>query len=446
MLKVAGLVGFLTIISKLLGLARDLVIANYFGTSIESDAFNMAYLFTGNLFILLGGIGGPFYNSVVAVLPQIKEGKITLPFIKNILFKSFAFLLVISSAFYFLKPYLLQFFINPEKQEYFNLTLKHIDILLPLIVICGPIGIVFAVLNIYKRYFEPSLSPAAVNIALISTVFIMGDSFNGLALSIGTSIGAVASFLLQLPSFSIICNKFKEGLLGSEDSKENNTESISDLKKLKGKYGHILYPALLTTLAGQAIVIVDSFFCDSLSQGSWTALVMGNRLIQLPLGVLLTAFLVPLFPKLSELAGYNNLEGMKIETKRALKFLLLLCIPATAIGMIGSEFFIKLLFERGAFDSNSTILVSTVFFFLCLSIIPTIYREIVNRIFYSFGDSRTPLFVMLFGVLVKIYLNSVFIKLWGLAGVPIATVIVIILNLGILLFILRRRLGSFICF
>ena len=70
MYRVASFVAFLTIISKILGLARDLVIAQYFGTSMQADAFNMAYLFTGNFFIIFGGVGGPFYSAVVAALPK----------------------------------------------------------------------------------------------------------------------------------------------------------------------------------------------------------------------------------------------------------------------------------------------------------------------------------------------------------------------------------------
>ena len=86
MFRIAGLVAVLTIISKILGLARDLVIAHYFGTSMEADAFNLAYLLTGNFFIILGGIGGPFYSSLIAVLPKLQSQDFNVQdFLKDLL-------------------------------------------------------------------------------------------------------------------------------------------------------------------------------------------------------------------------------------------------------------------------------------------------------------------------------------------------------------------------
>lgn len=444
MFKVAGLVGILTIISKVLGLARDLVIANYFGTSMMADAFNMAYLFTGNFFILFGGIGGPFYSSVIAVLPKLDghDPRAIKQFLKSIFLKSFMALTVVALIIYLSKSYILQFFIDPAKEEYFNMTLFHINILLPLIVICGPIGILFAILNVYKRYFAPSLSPAVINIILIGTVFVMGDSNNGLALSLGMSLGAVISMLFQVPGYIEVKKQLKEA--GSKIH-EKLEEIKEQLQIAKDKYGEILYPALLSTGLGQGIVYVDSFFCDGLGEGSWTSVVMANRLIQLPLGVLLTAFLVPLFPALSSLAKNNNYDEMRVQIKKALRVLVAICLPATFVGVVFAEPLIRLLFERGAFDANSTLMVSTVFFWLCFTIIPYLYRDTVTRVFYSLGDSRTPMFVGALAIALKIACNYYLVAKFGLAGIPMASIIVIIVNFVILSLLLKRKTGKYIC-
>lgn len=491
MYKVAGLVGILTVLSKVLGLARDLVIANYFGTSVMADAFNMAYLFTGNFFILFGGIGGPFYSSVVAVLPKLKEKdpEAIKEFLKSILLKSFLALVLVTLVLFLFKNQIVARFVNPERTEYYELTLFHMQVLLPLVLICGPIGIFYGVLNVYKKYFAPSLSPAVVNVVLIGAIFMMGDSMSGLALSLGTAVGGLVAMLVQLPGFLAIKNKLKclspsregaidavkigaegsmaniesvthETLITAEDmeggvttssldcAQEQETKSsnfVMHLKEAKAKYGDVLYPALLGTFVGQGIVYVDSFFCDCLGEGSWTSIVMANRLIQMPLGVLLTAFLVPLFPKLSELAHENNLDEMKAQVKKALRPLVLLCLPATLVGALFAEPIIKLLFERGAFDANSTYMVSTVFFWLCFSIIPYVYRDTVTRVFYSLGDSRTPLYVAIGAILLKIWLNHELVKHHAIAGIPMATVAITILNFIVLSIILKKKTGKYLC-
>lgn len=432
MLKVVSLIASLTVISKILGLIRDLVIAHYFGTSMMADAFNLAYLFTGNVFIIFGGIGGPFYSAVVAKLPKLQDTPhIAWEFIKHIIIKASLALFLVSAGLYFFKSYLLKFFVDyAEKPEYFNLTLLNIDILLPLVLICGPIGIIFAILNCYKKYVEPSLSPAVVNVALIATVFLMGDSMSGLALAIGTSVGGILSLGFQFPS--LIRIKSKIGTLKA---------SAEDILKPKSDYYHILYPALLSTGMAQLMVFVDGFFCKGLAEGSWTSLVLANRLIQMPLGVLLTAFLVPLYPRITALIGDDNLAEVKRLLIKALKILSAIIIPGIIIGSFFAEDLIRLVFERGAFDARSTMMVSSVFFYISFSALPFVFRDSFTRTLYSFGDSKTPLYVMIAGIILKVILNFFLVERMGLEGIALSTTLVSLFNASVLFGFVRRKLS-----
>ena len=435
MFKVASLVAVLTLLSKILGLARDLVIAKYFGTSMYADAFNMAYLFTGNIFIIFGGIGGPLYSSVVAVAPKINPKK-TWEFIKKLIYISFLIFFSLALALFIFKANLLEIFVDPiKKTEYFNITLKNINILLPLLIITGPIGIVFAILNIYKKYFEPSLSPAIVNIILIATVFIMGDTNSGLALAIGTSLGGVLSLFIQIPSLAGINNKLK-----IEDETNENTEEIPQ-NTLEKEFQSILYPALLSTGGAQLLVLVDSYFCKTLAEGSWTSLLLANRLIQMPLGILLTAMLVPVFPEISKLVKENNIPLIKHKIWKVIKFLVAICIPGIIIGMFLSEDLVRLIFERGAFDARSTEMVSSLFFYLCLSIIPYVLRDTFTRTLYSFGDSKTPLYIMLVGIAIKFIANTFLVPKFGLDGIAFSTIVVSIFNFVILSYFVNKKLS-----
>ncbi len=406
--------------------------ANYFGTTVVADAYNMAYLFTGNFFIVFGCIGGPFYSAVVSALPKVKSNRWL--FLRSIIIKSSLALAAITVVIYFIKPWLFSMFIDKVAMpQYFNLTLFQFDWLMPLIVLCAPAGIIYAALNTYGKYFEPSLSPAVVNIAMILAVLIMGDAYSGLALALGTSVGALLSVLYQLPALY--------SLRGQLESETAGHDGPLTLKTDERQYNELLIPALMSTGIGQGIVFVDSFFCNGLEQGSWTALVLANRLIQLPLGVVLTSFLVPVFPSIAELANQHRYIEMRNKVMKALGYILLLCTPALIIGMVWTEPAIKLVFERGAFDARSTALVSEAFFYLCLSIIPYIFRDTLTRVFYSLGDSKTPLYVALLAIVVKVALNFLLVERYELAGIAMATVLMTTFNFLLLSGLLYRKVS-----
>ena len=429
MFRIAGLVAVLTIISKILGLARDLVIAHYFGTSMEADAFNLAYLLTGNFFIILGGIGGPFYSSLIAVLPKLQSQDFNVQdFLKDLLKKLSLISLFVAILLFLVKDFILTIFIDKGlKPEYFAQTLTNIDILLPLIFLAAPIGILFAALNCLKKYFAPSLAPAIVNVILIATVFLMGDGFNGLALAIGTSIGGIVSFLVQLP-FAFPGKQAGLVELG-----------LDKLKSYKTEFYTLLVPALLSTSSTQIMVFIDSYFCKYLAEGSWTSVTIANRLVQMPLGVLMTAFLVPVFPKISEMVQEKRFARIREVLTKAIGVLLLISIPAVVVGMLFPKQIISIIFERGAFNAESTLLVSEVFFYLCLSIIPYVLRDSFTRTLYCFGDSRSPLYVMLVAIVLKFILNSFLVTKYGIAGIAISTVAASAFNATCLFFILKHK-------
>jgi putative peptidoglycan lipid II flippase len=109
--------------------------------------------------------------------------------------------------------------------------------------------------------------------------------------------------------------------------------------------------------------------------------------------------------------------------------------------MVWTEPAIRLVFERGAFDARSTQLVSTAFFYLCISIIPYIFRDTLTRVFYSLGDSKTPLYVAIFAIFVKVILNYLLVDNYALAGIAMATVLMTTINFIVLSGLLYLKLS-----
>ena len=432
------MIAALTVAAKLLGLARDLVITNYFGTSVYADAFNLAYIFTGSFFIMFGCIGGPFYNAIVAALPAAR--KLSAEEFRKYLFSMLGKLMLISAGIaivlFFAKDPILSLMIDKSaNQLYFDLTKMNFNWLLPLIVLTAPIGLLAGVLNAFKKYFAPSLAPAVVNIVLIAGVILTGDGFNGLALAIGTSLGALVSTWLQLPFLN--CQDYEKYKLEiEEESKDAETKDDLDLST---KFRKILIPALLSTATIQLVIFTDSFFCKSLDQGSWTSLVLANRLVQMPLGVLQTAFLVPVFPEITKLVAAGKVSKMFDYLKKALIPVALLCIPASIVGYFFAEPIVAMIFERGAFDANSTIMVASAFMFISLAILPMVLRDTAMRVFYSFGDAKTPLYITLFALLLKIGFNYLFITKFAVAGLTLSTLVTSLISTAVMWVLIMIR-------
>ncbi len=435
--KIAGLVGIITVVSKIFGLLRDLVIAKYYGTTITADAYNFAYLLTGNALILLGGLGGPFHSATVAILTKVKDKpKEAGSFILKIFLFTFVILLFITIIVLYYKVQIVQF-IAPAtghdplyKEKLWHLTSLQLEIMSPLIVISGLLGILCGVGNVFGGYIWPSISPIFPSISIIAFIVGFNSIEAGLALGIGTMVGAFLQLLFQLPDLiTAVKNK-------------NIELTIAEHSNTIKEFNLFLGPALLSTTIGQITVYIDSFFCSGLEEGSWTATVLANRLIQLPLGVLLTSFLVPFFPRFSELANSKNFDSLKQSSIMVIRTLWFITLPIAVYLMLFAKPIVELVFQRGAFDSRSSELTSSILIALLLSMIAYVARDTLTRVFYSLGNSKLPLLVALFSIILKIVLNSLLVEKYKAPGIAFSTSLVTIFNFLFLWFLLRKKIGS----
>lgn len=434
--KVAGFVGIITIASKFFGLLRDLVIARFYGTTITADAYNFAYLLTGNALILLGGLGGPFHSATIATLTKIKDNaKESGSFLIKIFTSTFIVLLLITIGVIYFRDQIVHF-IAPAtghdmayREKLWHLTSLQLEIMSPLIIISGLLGILCGVANVYGGYFWPSFSPVLPSIAIICFIFLNPDPKIGLALGIGTLIGAVLQLLVQLPDL------LKAGLY------ENLKFALVKKQKSVSDFNHFLGPAILSTSIGQLTVYIDSFFCSGLQEGSWTATILANRLIQLPLGVLLTSFLVPFFPRFSELAHAKEIDKLKETSVMVIKSLWFLTLPIAVYLFQFAKPIVEIVFERGAFNERSTLLTSSILIALLLSMIAYVARDTLTRVFYSFGNSRIPLLIAVCSIILKIILNSLLVEKYQAPGIAFATSLVTLFNFLLLAFLLRKEIG-----
>jgi len=435
--KTFSLVALFTVLSKFAGLLRDMVVASAFGTTMIADAYNIATLFTGNILVLFGGLGGPFHSSAVAVLTPRKDsgdcGRLTV----QLLVWTGLITGLLALIVFALAPYIVPLVApgsgsEAEKIKLWHETTMQLRIMSPLILIAGLVGIGCGISNTYNQFFWPSMAPAVASLCIIiACLGFKGSGETGLCLAAGTLAGAIGQFLVQMPGMLKAHPTFRDLKL------------FSKMEPGMKEYLHMLWPATISTSIGYIYSYVDVFFTSQMGEGGWTALVTANRLVQLPLGVLLTAMLVPILPRFTLQVTEGKIDDLKSELRRALTLLWFLALPMSALLLALPQPIVQLLFQRGAFNQHSTELVTTVLFFLVPSIFFYVARDLVTRVFYAHKDSKTPYYVGLAAIGVKLFITW-FLAVplaMGLGGIALSTSIITVFNLSLLSILLRKKIG-----
>lgn len=433
--RAATLIALITIISKIIGFLRDVVIANFYGASMVSDAYFYAYQIPAIGILILGGVGGPFHSATVAVFSKIIPSfDKKPPLIAQNLFKTFLTISLLLSAIvaicvFIFSDVIMSLIITGGSSELVALSSLHLKIMSPILIFGGIIGIYYGLLVSYNKFLMPNLSPILMSLIIICALFFCANEKTGLVLAIATSIGALCQLLIQIPSVH---------KLGFSYRPKFNFLNNPELKQI----GELLFPAVLSSAIGQIHIYIDMFFSSQLQTGIWTAIGYANRVFQFPLGVLITAFLVPLFPLFSKLVAQNNFEEVKNYFHKGIGMLNFIGIPMLFLIALCGYDGIKLLFERGAFDSDATLMVSEALFYLSLGLIPYVFRDFITRVFYAFNDSKTPFVIALISIGVKVILNYVFINLlgFGIGGITFSTACVTLFNAIILGILIRKKL------
>ena len=434
-LKAAWIIAVVTIVSKLIGFVRDIIIANYYGAAMVSDAYYYAYQIPSLSLILLGGVGGPFHSATVAIfsklIPNLQEKPTEHV---NKLYSTFMtatiiFFLALSVIMFIFPRQIMGLIISGGSPDMINLAATHLKIMTPLLVIGGIVGIYYGILIIYRQFMLPNLSPIIMSLAIIGVVIAAPSDQKGYALAWATTIGAILQLIIQYPNIRKLGYKLKPNFAFT-----NNPE-FKEICEL-------LFPAVLSSTVGQIHIYVDMFFTSSISEGAWTAIGYANRVFQFPVGILVTAFLVPLFPIFAKLVADKDYNGIKNYFNKGVGVLFFGAIPIIiGILVVGMDA-VRLVFERGLFDEKATFMVTEALWFLSVSIIPYVFRDSITRVYYSFNDSKTPFVVAFSSIVLKLVLNYILISKmhFGIGGITLSTSLVTLFNACVLGFFITKKM------
>jgi putative peptidoglycan lipid II flippase len=419
----------LTLLSKISGLVRDQIMAGYFGISYETDAFTWAY-FIPNLFRVL------FAESIIiaAFIPvytlYLKKGdKEEINDFVSSVTNIFILVFVVISAliFIFSTPIgILLSKISGNNMDIAGFTSMN-RIMIFSLVIMSISGLITSVLNSHNRFTVPAIAPIIMNIISIVFVILFAKNIGIVSMAIGVMIGSVLEVAVQLPGLRNTGLKYRA--------------NINFKNKAVREIFSMMIPIMLSLGAVQINNSVDNFFALNLGAGNTTALTFSWSVANLPLGVFSVAIITVLYPLISRQAADGNLKGLKESFSLGFREIGYIMIPASLGMIILSSPIIKILFERYQFNSADTARVSNILIFHCIGLLFFGLLMILNRIFYSLKNVRTPLKVAIASIAINFFLDWVLIKFLNVSGVALSTSIVGAINVIILIIILRKKIG-----
>lgn len=429
----ASAIGLATLLSRLLGLVRDVVIARVFGIFVYAQAFVIAFRIP-NLFrdLLAEGAANAAFVPVLSEY-SLTHSKKEFWELVNVVF---ALLLIILSSIVllgiFFSPVLVRliapgFITSPEKLAV-TITLNRI--VFPYLLLIGLSAYFMAILNSLKHFIVPALAPCMLNIALIICALLFGERLKGLAL--GVLAGGVLQLAIQIPVL------YRKGFRLQPWKRLTHPAA-----KLIGK---LMAPRLISSAIYQLNNFVDSIFGSLawiVGDGGVAVLYYATRLFQLPLGIFSNALSQALLPTLSTQGLEDNLNALKQTFSWGLRTTFFVMLPASVAFIVLSFPVVNTLFGGGKFDLHSAQMTAQALMFYSIGLSAYGGNRIVQSCFFALKDTTTPTKISGLALLINIVLNFVFMFPLRIGGIALATSISGIISFCVLLILLKKKLGDF---
>ncbi|MGA1825830.1 MAG: murein biosynthesis integral membrane protein MurJ [bacterium] len=420
-----------TLISRILGFVRDMIIAGFFGAGVVVDAFVVAFRLPNLLRRLFGeGSLSASFIPVFTEYLETKDVREAWELASNVL-TLFCIILIFATITGILgAPLIVRilapgFYKSPVK---FNLTVRLTKILFPYLFLIGLVALSMGILNSLKHFVTPAISPALLNIGIIGGALLIAPHLQEpiIGIALGVLLGGLGQVIIQIP----VLIKKGVSLYPNFSLKHPGTKKI----------GLLMIPALLGMGVTQINILIDTLLASFLPEGSISYLYYSNRLIQFPLALFGIALGTAIFPTLSRQAARNNFDELKETYSFGMRMVFFITIPS-AIGLAVFGYpIINVLFQRGEFSAIATSATSKSLIAYCLGLWAYAGIKITVPVFYSFQDTATPVKIAIISMILNIILNIALMIPFKHVGLALATSLSATFNLIILTLILRKRL------
>ena len=430
--KATGTIGGLTMVSRVLGLVREMVVARVLGASAAGDVFTLAFLIP-NLFRRLFGEGAFSAGFVPLFSQRLKDdggNAEARRFAEEVLAVFLPLLLAITAVFMVFMPLFIALIVHddwssqPDKTAF---AVAMTRITMPYRVLICLLSLVSGVLNSVGRFAAAAFAPALLNVALVIALLIVPEGGRPTVEAMCWSVlaGGIAQLALTWGSMvrAGVPLRFRAPRL---------TPGVRELFTL----------VLPATLAGGTYYISQFFyvyFATGLPEGSLLILGQADRLNQLPLALIGSALGVAILPSVSRAIGRNDEAGASQVQAQAIELGMLLTIPAAVALAVVAGPIALVIFEDGRFTAEDASVTAAVLSTLVLGLPAYVLIKILAPGFYARRDVRTPVIVAVGTLLAGVALNFVLVPRLGIVALPLSTAIGAWANALILAVLLHAR-------
>lgn len=413
------------LLSRLLGVVRDRILAGQFGAGDTLDVYYAAFRipdFVYNL-VVLGTLSAGFIPVFVGLIRNedsvaFGKNKISWDLVSNVINILALFLLAVSAILAALAPWLVPWITPGFSGEKLHLTVTVTRIMFLSPVLLGLSGVFSGVLQAHRRFMIFSIAPIMYNVGIIFGALFLTQCFGVYGLAFGVIIGAALHLFVQIPSVFRLGYVYKTIV----DFRESNFVKIV---KMTG-------PRILGLASAQFNLIVITVLASTLAAGSLAIFSFANNLQSLAIGLVGVSFAVAAFPALSKSFADNNENEFRDTFLRTFKQIMFFVIPLSILFIILRMQIVRVVLGSGQFDWQDTILTGNAFGVFCLSLFAQALLPLIARAFYARHNTLIPFVGAFVALAVNAALSWLLIAKYGVIGLAWGFTISSIVNFAVL--------------
>lgn len=428
MKKTAFVLMIITMLSKLSGFGREIILSYFYGASSISDAYLVSLTIPS---IIFGFISTGLSTAYIPMYSKIQKDYGEKESIRysnnliNILIITCSFIILITMIF--AEP-ILKIFASGFEGKTLDLAINFTRISIFAMYFWGVVSIISGYLQLKGNYIIPAIIGLPMNFIVILSI-LLSVKTNVISLSIGFVIAIALQVALLIPFAYKNGYKYKFVL----DIKDKHIKRMLVIS----------IPVIIGVSVNQINTLVDRTLASSIAVGGISSLNYANRLNGFVQGLFVAPINTLIYPMISRMAAEDNVDGLKNSISEAIAFISLLVLPVTIGTLIFSKPIVKFLFGRGAINPQAISMTSEALFYYSIGIIGFGLQDIISRGFYALGDTKNPMINSGISMIINIVLNIILSQYIGIGGLALATSISTIFCTILLFIRFRNKVGAF---
>ncbi|MDD4358331.1 MAG: murein biosynthesis integral membrane protein MurJ [Candidatus Pacebacteria bacterium] len=448
--KATAVIAVFIVLSRIIGLIRDRLLASTFGAGVELDIYFASFRIPDLIYsiVLAGGV-------LVSLLPlfsdYFKKDKEDAWKLINSVINIFSLILIVIAALLFIFTNSAVNLLLPELDPiYLDKAVNLTRILFIAVFFFGLSSIFSTVLNYFNRFVVYSIAPVLYNLCIVLGIIFLTPQIGIYAPAIGVAIGSFLHFFIQFLASLKYGYKYDFAI-------DFKFKGVKDFFKL-------LFPRIISAAASQANLTIITIIAGTIAVGSISFFSLADNLRFLPIGLIGISFATAIFPHLSKSITDKNMEEFCTNFKSVLKGILYLALPISVLTFIMRDLIVSIIYKTGQFTNGAVEVTGACLGIFALSLVFQCLEPTILRAFFSIKDSKTPAVISIFFLVFNFILSMSFVKLLEtneslnafvlnlfnlssphhamLLGLVLAYNISLILDFVLLFTFLRKKLGD----